>query len=256
MTGRATGGRYSERPARQTDGRAGTLQEVAEAPGGQPVWSEVDRYIEDLLLGPDPALDSATAASAAAGLPAIAVAPNQGKLLQLLVRASGARSILEIGTLGGYSTIWMARALPPAGRLVSLEMDPWHAEIARRNVAVAGLSEVVEVRVGPALAALEAMVAAGEGPFDLVFVDADKEHNADYLDWSLRLTAPGSLVVVDNVVRGGAVLQEASTDSAVIGTRRLFERLSAEPHLSATAVQTVGSKGHDGFVIAVVGGPA
>lgn len=218
----------------------------------QELWNAVDRYIGDLLVGPDPGLDAALAASAAAGLPAISVAPNQGKLLHLLVQLRGARTILEVGTLGAYSTIWMARAMAPGGRVVSLEVDAVHAEVARRNIAGAGLADVVEVRVGPALESLAAMVAAGDGPFDFVFLDADKERNADYLDWSLRLTAPGSVIVVDNVVRAGAIADGTSADPAVVGTRRLYEALAAEPRLVSTAVQTVGTKGHDGFAIAIV----
>ncbi|MEO7443503.1 MAG: O-methyltransferase [Acidimicrobiales bacterium] len=218
----------------------------------QDLWTAVDGYIAGCLLGPDPDLEAALSASAAAGLPAINVAPNQGKLLHLLVKMGAARNVLEIGTLGGYSTIWMARALAPGGRLVSLELDPGHAAVARRALDAAGLTGVVDVRVGPALASLAAMASAGEGPFDFVFLDADKEHNADYLDWSLRLTRPGSVIVMDNVVREGEVIDGASADPTVSGTRRLFDRLAAEPRVSATAIQTVGVKGHDGFAVAVV----
>ena len=213
-------------------------------------WTEVDRYLGELFAPPDPVLDAALAASAAAGLPAHHVAPTQGKLLQLLARLQGARSILEIGTLGGYSTIWLARALPPGGRLVTLEADPRHAEVARANLDRAGLGGVVEVFVGPALETLPRLADEGRGPFDLVFLDADKPSNPDYLDWALRLTRRGSLIVADNVVRDGEVVDAGSRDPRVQGVRRFLERLAAEPRLGATAIQTVGSKGWDGLAIA------
>jgi predicted O-methyltransferase YrrM len=213
------------------------------------LWSAVDRYMEGALLPPDPVLDAALQANAAAGLPAIDVAPNQGKLLHLLAQMQGARSILEIGTLGGYSTIWLARALPVGGKLVTLEVDPKHAEVACANVARAGLRHAVDVRVGPALDALPTL--AGH-VFDLVFIDADKPNNQAYLAWALRLTRPGSVIIVDNVVRAGGILDAASDDPRVQGTRGLFEAISREPRLDATAIQTVGSKGHDGFVLARV----
>jgi predicted O-methyltransferase YrrM len=219
---------------------------------GQRQWIEVDRYITDLLVPTDPALDAALAASEAAGLPPIAVARNQGKLLHLLARLTGARRILEIGTLGGYSTIWLARALPPDGRLITLEADARHAEVARANLARAGLAEVVEVRVGRALEVLSGLAAEGGGPFDFVFLDADKSNTPAYLEWALRLTRRGSLIVADNVVRGGAVIDPAIRDSDVRGIRRMFELMAAEKRLSATAIQTVGSKGYDGLAIAVV----
>jgi len=215
-------------------------------------WTAVDRYITDLLVPPDPVLDAALDASAAAGLPAIQVAPNQGKLLGLLARLQGARSILEIGTLGGYSTIWLARALPAGGRLVTLEADPKHAEVARANLAAAGLADVVDVRLGPALDTLPQLAAEELDPFDLIFIDADKPSNAQYLAWALALSRLGTLIVVDNVVRAGAVIDADSDDPNVAGTRRLFELLAEEPRLSATAIQTVGSKGHDGLALAVV----
>jgi predicted O-methyltransferase YrrM len=215
-------------------------------------WSAVDRFITDLLVPPDVALESALADSAAAGLPAISVSPNQGKLLHLLARAQGARSILEIGTLGGYSTIWLARALPEGGRLVTLEFEPRHAEVARSNIARAGLADVVDIRLGPALETLPRLVADGLGPFDFVFIDADKENTADYFAWSLKLTRRGSMIIVDNVVRKGAVINADSDDSNVQGVRRFYEMLAAEPRVSATAIQTVGSKGYDGFAIALV----
>jgi predicted O-methyltransferase YrrM len=219
---------------------------------GQELWSAVDRYIGDTLVGADAALEAALAASAAAGLPPINVAPNQGKLLHLLARAVGASAILEVGTLGGYSTIWLARALPPGGHLVTLELDAVHAEVARRNLATAELDDVVEVRVGPAVGSLAAMADEGAAPFDFVFIDADKQHNAEYFAAAVGLTRPGGLIVVDNVVRGGAVLDAASDDPAVLGTRRLNEAMAAEPRVSVTEVQTVGAKGHDGFALALV----
>ncbi|WP_437759334.1 O-methyltransferase [Sorangium sp. So ce1389] len=215
-------------------------------------WSAVDRYITDLLVPSDAALDAALGASAAADLPPINVAPNQGKLLHLLARIQGARSILEIGTLGGYSTIWLARALPAGGRLVTLELDPKHAEVARANIARAGLADVVELRLGRALDTLPALAAEGRGPFDFIFIDADKPSNPDYFAWALRLSRRGSVIVVDNVVRKGAVADPESADPNVQGVQRLNELLAAEPRVSATAVQTVGSKGYDGFAIALV----
>ena len=216
------------------------------------LWTAVDRYITDLLVPAEPALESALEASRAAGLPEINVSPNQGKLLHLLARVQGARSILEVGTLGGYSAIWLARALPPGGRLVTLELEPRHAEIARANLERAGLAELVTVRVGRAADSLAELVAEGAGPFDLVFIDADKQSGADYFHRALELSRPGSLIVVDNVVRGGAVIDEASTDPAIQGTRRLNRAMAAERRVSATEVQTVGSKGYDGFALALV----
>jgi predicted O-methyltransferase YrrM len=215
-------------------------------------WSAVDRLITDLLVPADPGLDTALTDSAAAGLPAISVSPNQGKLLHLLARSQGARSILEIGTLGGYSTIWLARALTEGGRLVTLEAEPRHAEVARSNIARVGLAGIVDIRLGRALETLPQLVAEGLGPFDFVFIDADKVGTADYFAWSLKLTRPGSLIIVDNVVRKGAVINADSDDSNVQGVRRFYEMLAAEPRVSATAIQTVGSKGYDGFAIAVV----
>jgi len=211
-------------------------------------WDAVDEYISGLLVGHDEALEAALEASDAAGLPAIAVAPNQGKLLYLLARLRGARRILEIGTLGGYSTIWLARALPADGELVTLEYEPTHAEVARANIARAGLADRVEVRVGPALDTLPSL----DGPFDLVFIDADKPNNPEYLRWALRLTRPGSMIIVDNVVRNGKVADPASTDPSVIGTRELADMLAGEPTVDATMIQTVGAKGYDGFALAVV----
>jgi predicted O-methyltransferase YrrM len=220
----------------------------------QEQWTAVDRYITDLLLPADPALDAALEAQAAAGLPPINVAPNQGQLLQILARAMGARAILEIGTLGGYSTIWLARALPAGGRLISLEADPRHAEVARANIARAGLGAVVEVRLGPALETLPQLAAAGAGPFDLVFIDADKPSTADYFAWALRMTRPGSLIITDNVVRSGAVADAASADANVQGVRRFLAAQAAAPGVTSTVLQTVGSKGYDGLAFALVTG--
>ncbi|MFF8292496.1 O-methyltransferase [Streptomyces sp. NPDC016309] len=215
-------------------------------------WTAVDDYLTDMLAPADEALAAALADSDAAGLPAIGVTPPQGKLLHLLARTQGARTILEIGTLGGYSTLWLARALPADGRLVSLEYDPRHADVARANLARAGLDGVAEVRTGAALDTLPKLAEEGVGPFDLVFIDADKPNNPRYVEWALRLTRPGSLVVVDNVVRGGAITDESSTDPAVIATRELFDLVARDPRLDATALQTVGGKGYDGMLIARV----
>ncbi|MFF3069950.1 O-methyltransferase [Kitasatospora sp. NPDC057936] len=218
----------------------------------QPTWDAVDAYFSDTLVGHDPVLEAASAAADAAGLPHIAVAPNQGKLLHLLALTVGARRILEVGTLGGYSAIWLARALPADGTLITLEIDPKHAEVARGNLARAGLDKVAEVRLGSALDSLAVIGAEGGEPFDLVFIDADKVNNPAYFAWALKLTRPGSLIVVDNVVRGGAVADAASADSAVVATRRLHDVIAAEPRVTATSVQTVGSKGYDGFTLARV----
>ncbi|MEU0277008.1 O-methyltransferase [Streptomyces sp. NPDC088147] len=218
----------------------------------QEQWNAVEHYFTDRLVPADEALSAALAASDAAGLPAISVAPNEGKLLHLLARVQGARRILEIGTLGGYSTIWLARALPEDGRLISLEYDPAHAEVARANLAHAGLDKITEVRTGPALESLPVLAAEDAGPFDLVFIDADKKNNPHYVEWALKLTRPGSVIIVDNVVRNGAVADADSTDAAVLGTRRAIELMAEHPRLSATAVQTVGSKGYDGFALARV----
>ncbi|WP_406014923.1 O-methyltransferase [Streptomyces sp. NBC_00984] len=217
-------------------------------------WTEVDDYFNGLLVGPDEALDAAVEASEAAGLPAIQVAANQGKLLNLLARLQGAHTVLEIGTLGGYSTIWLARALPEGGKVVTLEADPGCAEVARGNIERAGLADVVEIRVGRALDTLPELAAQGYGPFDVVFIDADKPSNPDYLAWSLKLTRPGSLIVADNVVRDGEVVDGASEDPKVQGVRRFTELVAAEPTLTATALQTVGSKGYDGLLMALVTG--
>ncbi len=218
----------------------------------QETWTAVDEYIVGKLVPTDEALEAALSASVEAELPAINVTRNQGKLLHLLARVQQARSVLEIGTLGGYSTIWLARALPAGGRLVTLEADPHHAGVARSNIERAGLSGLVELREGPALETLPGVESAGYAPFDLVFIDADKPNNANYLQWALKLSRPGTLIIVDNAVRRGSVVDEQETDPRVRGTRALYDALAAEPRLSATAMQTVGSKGYDGFVLAVV----
>jgi predicted O-methyltransferase YrrM len=220
----------------------------------QEQWTAVDAYFTEHLVPADPVLDATLAASDAAGLPDINVAPHEGKLLEVLARLRGARTILELGTLGGYSTIWMGRTLPPDGHMVTLEADPRHAEVARANLARAGLADVVEVRVGPALDTLPKLVADGAGPFDLIFIDADKVGYPEYLTWSLRLSRPGTLIVADNVVRGGAVADPASRDPSVRAVRKFIEMIGADPRLTATAVQTVGSRGYDGFALALVTG--
>jgi predicted O-methyltransferase YrrM len=219
---------------------------------GQDQWSAVDSYIADLFLAPDPALEAALASSAAAGLPTINVSPTQGKLLHVLARVQGARRILEIGTLGGYSTIWLARALPADGRLISLEIDPRHAEVAQTNLDRAGLSSMVEIRVGAALDTLPKLVTEGRGPFDLIFIDADKPGYADYLKWSLKLARKGTLIIADNVVRKGAVADPESTDENVQGIRKFNVALAAEKRVTTTVIQTVGSKGYDGLALILV----
>ncbi|MFV0130119.1 O-methyltransferase [Streptomyces sp. HMX112] len=222
--------------------------------GDQERWTAVDGYLTELLAPADEALTAALAASDAAGLPPIAVAPNQGKLLHLLARIQGARTVLEIGTLGGYSTIWLARALPADGRLVSLEYDPAHADVARANLDRAGLGQIAEVRTGAALDLLPRLAEEGAGPFDFVFIDADRVNNARYVAWALELTRPGGVIVVDNVVRGGRVTEAGSDDPGLRGTREAFELVAREPRLDATAVQTVGTKGYDGLLLARVTG--
>jgi len=218
----------------------------------QDIWNDVDQYLTDTLAPVDTALEAALKASDAAGLPQIAVSAPQGKLLQLLATVQGAARILEIDTLGGYSTICLARALPEGGRLISLEYDPRHAEVARGNIAAAGLADRVEVRVGAALDSLPTLQAEGAGPFDLVFIDADKVNNPHYVRWALELSRPGTVIVVDNVVRDGKVADGTSEDPAILGTRAALELIAAEPRLTGTAVQTVGSKGYDGFALALV----
>ena len=220
----------------------------------QKTWDAVDEYFDGALIGADPVLDDALARSDEAGLPQIAVTPSQGRLLNLIARTAGARRILEVGTLGGYSAIWLARALPEGGRLITLEVEPRHAEVARTNLEAAGLSDRAEVRVGRGVDSLAAL--AGENPelFDFVFIDADKPSNADYLTWALRLTRPGAVIVIDNVVRSGAVVDADSSNAAVQGVRRVTDLIAGEPRLTATAVQTVGAKGYDGFIMALVTG--
>ncbi len=218
----------------------------------QECWSAVDHYISDLLLPPDASLDAALEASRAAELPSIHVSPPQGKMLYILARIQGARRILELGTLGGYSTIWLARALPPDGHLITLEANPKHAEVARANITRAGLARVVELRLGSGLDSLKQMAATGVAPFDFIFIDADKPGYPDYLTWTLKLSRPGTLIVADNVVRKGKVVDAKSDDANVQGIRRFNELLATEPRLAATTIQTVGSKGYDGFTLAVV----
>lgn len=219
-------------------------------------WNRVEDYFDGALIAPDRGLEHALQSSQQAGLPGINVSPSQGKLLHLLAKGVGARRILEVGTLGGYSTIWLARALPAGGRLISLELDPHHAEVARANVAGSGLTELVDIRTGPALDSLQALGAAGGEPFDLVFIDADKESNPDYFSWAMRLTHPGSLVVVDNVVRRGRVADDDSSDPDVLGVRRMIAAMAADDRIDATTIQTVGSKGYDGLTIGLVTEPS
>ncbi|MDX6204870.1 MAG: hypothetical protein QOF39_927 [Frankiales bacterium] len=218
----------------------------------QDTWTAVDDYFAEAMMPADPVLEAVLANSAAAGLPPIAVAPNQGKLLNLLARIHGAASILEVGTLGGYSTIWLARALPESGHLVTLEYERKHADVARANIDLAGLGDKVEIRVGAALGSLDAMIDAGEGPYDLVFIDADKPNNPNYFRRALSLTRKGSVIICDNVVRRGEVIHADHADERVQGSRRFAEAVAAEPRVEATVVQTVGSKGHDGFALCLV----
>jgi predicted O-methyltransferase YrrM len=216
-------------------------------------WTAVDEYVAGLLAPHDEALDAAVRESEKAGLPTIQVSPPQGQLLHLLARAIGAETVLEFGTLGGYSTIWLARALPEGGRLITLEAEPRYAEVARANIARAGVSDLVDLRVGPALDLLPELEAEGAGPFDLTFIDADKVHTPDYFAWSLGRSRPGSLIVADNVVRGGTLADAESGDPTIAAQRRLHEEIAVDPRVDATTVQTVGVKGYDGFTIAQVG---
>ena len=219
-------------------------------------WTAVDSYFEEKLLPADPVLEETLRASEAAGLPSIQVSPSQGKLLYLLAKAQGVRTILEVGTLAGYSTIWLGRALPRGGRLLTLEVNPKHAEVARANVARAGLGALVEIRLGPAVETLAKLLSDHEGPFDFVFVDADKPNTRTYFDWAVRLSRPGTLIVVDNVVRKGELANASSDDPNVRGMRAFLEALASDSRVSATGIQTVGTKGYDGFVLArVVDGP-
>jgi predicted O-methyltransferase YrrM len=215
-------------------------------------WTAVDHYLTDLLVPADAALDAALRACVEAGLPAIQVSPPQGKLLHLLAKIQGARTILEIGTLGGYSTIWLARALPAGGRLITLEVDPKHAEVARANFTRARLDGLIELRLGRGLDTLPRLAAEGCGPFDFIFIDADKAAIPEYFEWSLKLSRVGSVIIADNVVRNGALIDEASADPSIQGVRRFHEMLAREPRVSATTLQTVGGKGYDGLTIALV----
>jgi predicted O-methyltransferase YrrM len=216
-------------------------------------WGAVDEYVQGTLAPHDEALDAAVAASADAGLPSIQVSSPQGKLLYLLARSVGARSILEFGTLGGYSTIWLARALPEGGRLITLEAEAGYAEVARANLERAGVDHVVDLRVGPALESLPALQEESAGPFDLVFIDADKVHTPDYFAWSLDHCRPGALIVADNVVRDGRLADPNCEDPAIVAQRAFHEMLAGEPRIEATTIQTVGVKGYDGFTLALVG---
>lgn len=215
-------------------------------------WAEVDGYVSGLLAPQDGVLEAALEAGVDAGLPEIQVSPPQARLLEILARSIGARTMLEFGTLAGYSTIWLARALPEGGRLITLEADSGYAEVARTNIANAGLSDLVELRVGPALEALPDLEAEGVGPFDFVFIDADKIHTPDYFTWALERTRPGGLIVADNVVRDGALADPESDDPTIPAQRRLHELIAADPRVTATTIQTVGSKGYDGFTLALV----
>ncbi|MEO6983480.1 MAG: O-methyltransferase [Edaphobacter sp.] len=218
----------------------------------QDLFSAVDRYLANHLLPTDPLIGDTLKANAEAGLPSIDVSPIQGKLLNLLARMQGARRILEVGTLGGYSTIWLARALPPDGTLVTLELNPKHAKVAAANLQHAGLRNLVDMRVGPAIDSLSQLHAENAAPFDLIFLDADKPNNPNYLEWAIRLSRPGTVIIGDNVIREGEILNADDTDPIVIGTRLFLEKLGSHPRLDATAIQTVGSKGHDGFALAIV----
>ncbi len=220
----------------------------------QELWTAVDSYIGDTLAPSDKALDAALKASDEAQLPSIQVAPNQGKLLAVLAQAIGARSILEVGTLGGYSTIWLARALPDDGTLITLEIDPKHASVAQENIARAGLSEIVDIRVGSALDTLPLLADEGREPFDFIFIDADKTSTTEYFQWALKMTRPGSLIVVDNIVRKGEVTNPNSTDTSVKGIQRFIDAFKDDPRVTMTGIQTVGSKGYDGFAVALVKG--
>lgn len=218
----------------------------------QETWNAVESYFTELLVRPEAAINAAATESEKAGLPAIAVTPSLGKLLMLLAQMIGARNILEIGTLGGYSTIWLARALPSDGKIVTLEASEKHAQVARKNFELAGVSNVIELRMGRAVDSLAQLAAERRGPFDLIFIDADKEHNTEYFQWGLKLSRPGSLIIVDNVVRDGKVVDASSSDSSVQGVRRCNEAMAGEKRVVVTALQTVGSKGYDGFAIARV----
>ena len=218
----------------------------------QELWTAVDDYLNEFVITPDPILDEVLRANAAAGLPSIDVAPNQGKLLHLLARLSRAKLILEIGTLGGYSSIWLARALPPDGKLITLEANLKHAQVAQANFERAGVCNRIEVRLGPALESLTLLASEQIEPFDLIFIDADKANNSRYLDWAIRLSHSGTVIIVDNVVREGTILRDSPADADTLGTREMFEAVSHDARLDATAIQTVGKKKHDGFLLALV----
>jgi predicted O-methyltransferase YrrM len=229
------------------------LAGMGEAKDEGALWTAVDAYLADHLIAKDDVLEAALRDSEAAGLPPIQVTALQGKMLQMFARMVGAGRILEVGTLGGYSTIWLARTLPENGRLVTLEAAAKHATVARKNLKRAGLlGKKVELREGPALETLPKLVAEGVGPFDLIFLDADKEHNAEYLQWAIRLSRVGTVIVTDNVVREGAIIDPSSKDVMVTGTRRFFEAVAAEPRVNATAIQTVSGKKYDGFALLMV----
>jgi predicted O-methyltransferase YrrM len=215
----------------------------------QKQWTAVDQYIQDLLIPADPALEAALQASAAAGLPSISVSPAQGRLLFLLAQFHGARNILELGTLGGYSTICLARALPPGGRVTTLEAEPKHAQVARGSFTAAGLDAVIDLRLGKAIETLPQLAAEGRAPFDLFFIDADKPNIPLYFEWALKLCSPGAMIIVDNVVREGALADAKSEDASVQGVRRFHAMLATQPGVTATTIQTVGSKGYDGFTL-------
>ncbi len=239
---------------------AGVYGEIDSDAGPGGLWSAIDDYIAGHLVAADPVLEAALRDSEEAGLPPISVTAPQGKLLELLARIHGARTILELGTLGGYSTIWLARSLPPGGRLVTLEASERYAQVARANIERAGLAELVELRVGAALDTMESLIAEDDGPFDLIFIDADKKNNPGYLERSLKLSRAGTVIIADNVVRDGAVLEGGVEDpvlgdDGVRGVRRFYEMLAANPRLSSTAIQTVGAKGHDGFALSLVDAP-
>ena len=217
------------------------------------LWTKVDQYFSGKLLTRDPILDAAVEAAEKAGLPPIAVSPNQGKFLQMLAQLVNARAILELGTLGGYSTIWMARGMRDGGRLITVELDPKHAEIARSNISRAGLKDVVDIRIGSALEVLPQLSAEKRGPFDLIFIDADKQNIPAYFEWSMKLSHPGTLIIVDNVVRDGEVIDANSPDDRIAGVRKFVDLLAAESRASGTTIQTVGTKGYDGFTMVLVG---
>jgi predicted O-methyltransferase YrrM len=218
----------------------------------QEQWTQVDRFISGQLIPPDPVLDAVLQANADGGLPGIDVTPNQGKLLEILARMQQAADILELGTLGGYSTIWLARAVPAGGRVVTLEANPMHADIARANLMRAGVADRVDIRLGKALETLPRLAEEKQGPFDFVFIDADRTNLTEYFDWAVKLAHSGSVIIVDNVVRKGGVIDASSEDANIKGVRRFAERLSSDSRVTATMVQTVSAKGYDGFAMALV----